>query len=450
MRVHNFLWNGGRACGLVTQAAASGIATAGARIGRVILRSVFSGSQARHTANAAAELECSEMVTPNAVTLAAAPGDGWYLISALGEFAAPEPQQHCQVFGRDQAREVVSTFNSISGKAARCIKNLWHGFGPNFSIPIFEGHSDRDPKRWPTMNRLGEISDLRADDSGLWGLVTWNAAGLAKRTREFGPLKPSPIFWHEAKDDQGRVFPALLESVGLVRQPNIPSAPMWTQNAATTFASPDALQPDTQNMSLKIIAAALGLPETAVETDITTKIEGIVGQARASASALSTANAAKEKSESDLTTLQTQLTTANSQVTTITGERDALKSERDALSTANATLITGILDLAEKKGAITPAEREAYKGKLSTANSAAATATELQTRKAMNVAPVEINGNRIDLSTANARQGALEAAVNKRMAADKTDWSTAYAAVKADPTYAPLFAAMADPTRSKS
>ena len=65
-------------------------------------------------------------------------------------------------------------------------------------------------------------------------------------------------------------------------------------------------------------------------------------------------------------------------MTTITTERDTLRTERDASSTANATLITGLLDLAEKKGAITPAERDAYKGKLSTANSAAATATELQ------------------------------------------------------------------------
>lgn len=396
------------------------------------------------TLNAAELLECSELTSLNAVTLADAPADGWYLISPTGTF--PEPDgRYVQVFERAQAEDVVTTFNSFTGRAARHIKNMWHGFGLKSSIPIFEGHSDRDPKRWPTMNRLGEISDLRADDSGLWGMVTWNAENLAHRTSEFGPLKPSPVYWHEPKDASGRVYPAMLESVGLVRFPNIKSAPAWTQNAIPLADDPAEKQ-KAMNHKDQLIAL-LGLKSDADDAAIQSSLDAHSLKVTSTANALTEATSAKEKLENDLTT-------ANGQVTNLTTERDTLTTANADLTTANAALTTevtelrkGVLDLAEKKGAITPAERPAFETKLTTANSRPAALSELPGRKAMNVTSVTINNERIDLTTANARRDALAKAVNDRMEADKTDYDTAFARVKADPNFAALFAAMQDPTQ---
>lgn len=405
------------------------------------------------TANAAAAaIECSEMVTPNAVVLSEVPADGWYLISPYGEFSRPDNDLQVQVFRREQAEEVVRTFNSLAGRAGRYFKNMWHGLGSTGSAPIFEGHADADPKRWRTMNVLAASTELRADDEGLWGLITWNADALARRTQEVGPLKPSPLFWHEPPDDQGRVYPALLESIGLVRFPNIRTAPVWTQNAAPTPPDPTN---ENNNMTfteqqVRELCRALGLPESAAAAAVisaATTANAAVATLAERETALTTANAAKAGVDTELATTKSQLTTANASVQTLTSERDTLRTANAALSSQVEVLATGIVSVAEKRGAITPAEREAYKGRLTTANSAAATLTELETRKAMNTTPVEINGNRVDLSTANARVDALQAAVAKRMSDEKIDYDTAFAAVQKDPNFAPLFVAMKDPTR---
>jgi hypothetical protein len=400
------------------------------------------------TANAALELECSELISPNAVTLAATPEDGWYLICPYGEFPRPNGDG-VQIFQREQADEVVRTFNSMGGLAGRFFKNMWHGLGRKSTVPAFEGHADADPKRWRTMNVLAEASEVKADADGLWGRISWNAANLAARTQERGPLKPSPIFWHQPPDAQGRVFPALLESIGLVQHPNIRTAPQWTANAASTLdGSPSA---ETTNKTtdpmneaqLKELRLSLGLPETADAAACITAARtanAAAQQLTERESTLQTANSAKA-------TLETQLSTANASVGTLTTERDGLRTANAALTTEVETLRKGVLDLAEKRGALTPAERPAYEAKLSTANSQAPTLTELQTRKALNTTSVEINGNRIDVTTANARQSALTIAVEGRMKADSCDYDTAYGRVKSDPSFAGLFAAMQDPTK---
>lgn len=403
------------------------------------------------TANAALA-ECSELTSSNAVTLAAVPADGWYLISPTGTFPDPD-RSYVQVFGEEQARDVVSTFNSFAGRAARHIKNLWHGAGFTDSIPIFEGHSDRDRDRWPTMNRLGDITDLRADQAGLWGMVTWNAAGLAKRTREFGPLKPSPVYWHEKPDATGRVYPAMLESVGLVRIPNIATAPTWTANALPGPA-PEENQNQNDMKHREQLIALLGLKSDADDAAIQSSLDAHGAKVTSTANALSAAEAAKADLETQLSTanaakdqLLQDVESAKTANATLVTERDTLKSTNETLTTANAALIEGALDVAERAGAITPAERPDFKVKLTTANSAATTLTELKTRKAMNTQPVIINGQRTDLSTANARADAYEKAITERMKVDNIDRDAAVAKVKADPAYAALFAAMADPTR---
>ena len=96
-------------------------------------------------------------------------------------------------------------------------------------------------------------------------------------------------------------------------------------------------------------------------------------------------------------------------------------------------------DLAEKRGAIAPAEREGFKTRISTANTAADAIKELHTRKGLNTKAVEINGSRVDLSTANARANALTSVVQKRMKEESIGYDDAFAKCKADPQLKALF-----------
>jgi len=368
------------------------------------------------------EPQLSAFITTNAADIANIADGEWGLIAPYGTFPSPD-NTYVQVFGRDE--EVVRTWNSITGKAARIFKNLWHGLGPKSSAPVWDGHPETDQKRWPVERLLSEVTELRAGVAGLEGRITWNAKGLERRTR--GPLFPSPLWWHNPPaGDPPSVYPELLESIGLVPTPNISSVPAWTQNA--TLASKSEAENQTTNiMDKKKLIELLGLAEDATDE----QIEAALKAARTTANALQTANAAKSDAEG-------KLTTANSTITTLTAERDQLQ-------TANTALVDGILNVVEARGAITPAERDTFKGKI-TAN-AAETLGELKNRKAMNTQHVEINGNRVDLSTANARATALDTAIAKTMKELACDRDAAFAKVQADPAYGALFNAMQDPTK---
>ncbi len=388
----------------------------------------------------------------------------WALISPYGDHAAPDGS-YTQHFDRPQAEKVVATWNSITGRAARLFKNVMHGLGPKSSTPVWEGHPETDRLRWPKDKLLAEVTDIRTGHDGLEGRVTWNAKGAATRTR--GPLFPSALWWHwPPAGTPPAVFPELLESIGLVATPNISGVPAWTANAHFVgFDTPFAGDPqaDNQNQNqnqndmnpeqLLALRKALNLPETADAATIISTANAALQLTTANAAlvterdALATANAA-------LTTERDNLQTANATLTTerdsAVAERNGLTTANTALTTANAALRTGVLNLAEKKGAITPAEREGFQTRLATANTAADALRELPDRKAMNTTRVEINGSRVDITTANARADVITTAVAKRMKDDACDHSTAYAKVKADPMFAAVFAAMADPTRKDS
>ncbi len=365
---------------------------------------------------------------------------GWAMIAPYGVHPSPGGD-YVQSFTREQAEKAVATWNSLPGLAARWLKNLVHG-RMSYALPVFDGHPDSDKQRWPKEKILGDVTDLRAGGAGLEGQFTWNAKGADRRTR--GPLFPSPLWWHwPAKGEPPTVYPELLESIGLVPTPNISSVPAWTANA--TFAgNPQAENKNENTMNdeqLKALRKALGLPENADAVAIlagATTANAAVAQLTERETALQTANSAQAELENKITTL-------TGQVPILTAERDQLKTANSALTTEVGTLRKGVLDLAEKKGAITPAERPSFETRLTTANTAADTLNELLTRKAMNTKPVEIHGNRVDISTANARATAVNQAVARVMKEQNLGYDDAFARVSTDPDYAALFAAMAQP-----
>jgi hypothetical protein len=186
------------------------------------------------------------------------------------------------------------------------------------------------------------------------------------------------------------------------------------------------------------LCLALGLPATAdLATLVTT-----ANAAHAALATLGTIDSARADFEN-------QAATANAAAVALAGECAALRTELAAVQAAHLAeaevLRRGALDLAERKGALAPAERGGFAQKL-TAN-AAGTFAELRTRHVMNTQPVQINGNRVDLSTANARQAAFDAEVTRRMRADGLDRDTAFARCLADPALAGLTGAMRDPTK---
>jgi len=379
---------------------------------------------------ASSDLRLSACISANAADVTKVADGDWWLIAPYGDFPSPDGT-YSQAFHREEADEVVKTWNSLTGKAARMFKNLWHGLGAKTSAPVWDGHPETDQNRWPVSRLLAEITDLRATPNGLEGIGAWNSKGIERRTQ--GPLYPSPLWWHNPPSGTPRmVHPELLESIGLVPTPNISSVPAWTQN--TTLASQSEAENNTSNTMKNKLITLLGLAATATDD----QIHGAVQALQATANSVTTANAAKTDAEA-------KLITANSTITTLTGERDTLKTERDNLVTANTALVTGLLDVAEGRGAIAPAEREAFQGKI-TANTAE-TIKELKDRKAMNVKNIEINGSRLDISTANSRAQALEDILTKTMKDTGCSRDEAFTRAYADKNNAALFGAMADPTK---
>ncbi|MEO8204886.1 MAG: hypothetical protein ABI615_01805 [Chthoniobacterales bacterium] len=383
----------------------------------------------------------------------AADGD-WVLISPYGDHPSPDGT-YTQNFSRNQAEKVVRTWNSITGTAARAFKNLWHGLGGT-SCPVWDGHPETDKRRWPKAKLLAEITGLRTGEDGLEGRIRWTGNARPK-----GPLYPSPLWWHwPAQGEPPAVFPELLESIGLVPEPNIKSTPAWTANfSGFGLGDPELeIEPtpikeptQTQNTMNRIkLLKMLGLAADATDEQINTAMDGTL----VTANALATANAAQADLETQLATANASLTEATGSVTALTTERDTLQTANadlttanGALTTANTDLVTGVLNIAEKRGAITPAERGDFQTRIATANTAASALTELQTRKAMHTTSVEIAGNRIDLSTANARATALETAIAQRMKDGNISRDEAFAACRNDKSLAPIFDAMQDPTK---
>lgn len=397
------------------------------------------------TANEAAEMQLSPAVS-TANIAAVADGD-WALIAPYGDHPAPNGA-YVQHFDRGQAEKIVGSWNSISGLALRLTKNALHGRIGKSSAPVWDGHPETDKARWPKEKLLAEITDLRAGDDGLEGCVTWNSKDPARRTP--GPLYPSAWWFHwPPSGDPPVVYPEILASVGLVRQPNISGVPAWTHNARLgdhpLAGDPQAENQNDNIMNEKEIMAlrkALGLPESADFSAILTSANA----AQAAVATISTANSAKADAETKLTTANAKVDQLTTDLATANGKVGTLTTERDTFKTANGALTKGILDLAEKRGIIAPADRSAFETRIATANTAADAFKELAEKKpALNTTHVEINGNRIDITTANSRQQAFDSAVSKRMKDEGCDRDTAFGKCLIDPALAGLVNAMKSP-----
>lgn len=318
-----------------------------------------------------------------------------------------------QSFQKPQAERMVTAFNSLRGTK-----------GDKFpGLPIYKGHPDADPKRWPDETRFGGIVDIKAGDEGLMVKPAWNSKGEENRRERFY-VYPSPA-WEYSQAEAARtkrIVPDVLRSIGLTNTPRIQGVPPWTN----TDSHPNQKNQDTMN--LKALALKLGLPETATFEEVETKVAANVAA---------------------LTTAQNDKATAVNTVTVITGERDtaktALTGAQDDADKFRKLAINMQLDGAIADRRLTAAERPAWETKFATNFDEAATELKAKTAalpdKAITLA---VNGSSYDLATPNGRRLAFNARVDELMATG-LKYDQAITKMRSTPSDAALIKAMDTP-----
>lgn len=362
---------------------------------------------------------------PAAVTVANAAAitegdDGWYQIAPYGEFPTNDGK-YLQVFGPDQARAMVKHFNSLPFKITRWLLNK--------EIPVFIGHPDIDRKAWSDERKLAvKHTALEVRGDGLWGRAEWNSLGRDNLANGFWQY-PSPVWlFPKPKPGTNRVFPDLLQSVGLTNFQNIPDARRVTHNAAsgTTQENED----DTMNPEL---LAALGLDETATIEQVLEKITAMKQAAEA-------ATGYQEKAE----TMEGELSTANA----------ALVAAQTDLQTLRTTAANALLDQAIETGAITAGERKGWEARFSTDYEAACNAfRDVKPGAAgLNTKPLDLPNKPAQApATPGERIQAMNAAVADYAAKHPgVEYDVAVNAVRKDPAMAHLFEAMNPKTGSET
>jgi hypothetical protein len=329
----------------------------------------------------------------------AATEDGWFKVSPYGVFPGTRPGRP-QHFGPEEAREMAANFRSLAARIGRLFRGA----------PIYIGHPDVDPARWPDERRLGGLRDLEARDDGLYAQAEWNSLGQ-DNLREGFWIYPSP-HW-DAPRGRPAFRPDRLLSVGLTNMPRIAeSEPV--ANAETT-------NQDTDTMNRQAICQALGLAPEATDEEILAAIKALADKSAAMEQDMTSSKqeaAAKEVA-------------ANSAATALHAMRTARAKE--------------LLDEAVEQGRLTPADRPAREAAFAADYEAAANSLAA-------VGMPQGGGNRpLDLSkareaVANARDKWNEA-VEEIMAKRGVGYDQAWAIAKTDPATRPLWQAMAGPAK---
>ena len=185
--------------------------------------------------------------------------DGWLLLAPYGETPywhkddAGNWKQFRQVFTPEQAARMVGAFHAHAAKKGDRFRGL----------PIYAGHPDADPQRWPDERRLGGVVALEARADGLYVRAAWNDLGEQNRAQGY-LVYPSPAWLYDraAASGSGVIAPDELRSVGLTNTPRLPDVPAWTN-------AHDQPEPATQFMNYKeLLLEHFGLPADATDEQI--------------------------------------------------------------------------------------------------------------------------------------------------------------------------------------
>lgn len=336
--------------------------------------------------------------------------DGWFKVSPYGTFRGKTPGRP-QHFTEDAAKRMVSEFNSLRGKLGRMFRG----------VPIFIGHPDVDPTIWTDDRRLGKATQLEARADGLWAYAEWNSLGRENQAEGFW-VYPSPRW--DAPVGQPRFEPDRLMSIGLTNTPRIEvSEPICNSHQDTT---------NTETLTLmdpKLIREKLGLAPETTDEEVFAKIESLTQAATDAETRATEAENAKAAAEQTAATeKQEKLEVACS----------LARANQDIISLREAA-DNSLLDLAERDGKITKAERAEWQTKLAgdKRDEAINSLTELKPK--LNTKPLNGGQSREDREASDNQREAVANAVQDIQTKRGLSYVDAWGEVKKDPKFAPYF-----------
>jgi hypothetical protein len=353
---------------------------------------------------------------------------GWQLLAPYGDFPNP---QGLQRFERQDADAIVKDFGAFANIGVKAM-----------GIPFYIGHPDHPAHeaRYTDTRAYGRVKKLEARPEGLFGQISWNDHGKQLIANQM--FHGHSVNWRMQR--VGMVFrPVSLKSVGFTNEPNIQMPPITSANEKQELHM------------LKEIAKLLGLPETATEADILAKQTLMANELRTAQATLVTLNAKAAEydgkktefanGQTKIATLETEKTTLAGQVTTLTTERDGMKTNFANERAKHSKLV---LDVAEKDGKITKAERGTWE--VNFANEAAFEATLTNLNKLATKLPTNSIiplGEKRAVDSQN-RIGSVQNMVNEKMRSTPgMTYDAAFAAVQTEK--ADLFAQMQQPEHAK-
>ena len=159
---------------------------------------------------------------------------GWLLLAPYGETPYWHEEktggggwkQYRQIFTQTQGERMVAAFNALAARRGEKFRGL----------PIYAGHPDADPVRWPDERRLGGVIGLEARRDGLYVRAAWNDLGEQNRAQGY-LVYPSPAWLYDLRGARasGIIAPDELRSVGLTNTPRLPDVPAWTNSDQPFF-----------------------------------------------------------------------------------------------------------------------------------------------------------------------------------------------------------------------
>jgi len=229
---------------------------------------------------------------------------------------------------------------------------------------------------------------------------------------------PSPVWrFPNPKKGTNRVYPDILQSVGLTNFQNTPNARRLTHNAHTTDMN-----------IIEKLKELLGINPEEAEEAIVSHVESLIAARDGAVQKVDeTANADAEAMKAELA-----------------AEKTKREAAENALQVHRTTAANAMLDVAIEGGALTLAERPGWEQRFATDYEGAANAiVELKT-PSLNTKPLDLSEAKPGIAPDSSmkRIAAFNALVSAECGRNGGNYDAAVAAVKADPKHASLITAM--------
>lgn len=323
----------------------------------------------------------------------------WIPIAPAGRFKTSDGK-FVQVLNSEAFQTVVDWFQSIGSKLKRVL-----GID---SVPVFLGHPDFAPDKWPQRKQLGTVTALKEIGSDLCAQIAWNAEGR-QVIAEGKHIYPSAAWDCEQLGDATEITPAVLWSVGLWHKPNIKEvAPILSINASPE-PEPEPTNTTTMLDQLKQWLISLGLltadsadNEEEMQTAFNAAMTAHGDMKKQLADNITAMNADKAK----IGQLESTVTTVNAQLDERSTINASLIQERDK---ARGALIQATADLALTRGVITKAEKDGVITALNANFDAESKRLEALKPKLPTGSPLKLGAAREKLASVNKAQTAINA-----------------------------------------